>query len=91
MLKNIMSILSSFLPSLKILPDSWATSIILKTIQFMIWYETKWLSFYVKLLLKTKNYYETLDNLNHNKWCPEDLAENFINYVRNNHNELVHA
>jgi hypothetical protein len=91
MLKNIMFILYSFLPYLKILPDSWAASIILKTIELMIWYETKWLSFYIKLLLETKNYYKTLDNLNHNNWCPEDLAENFINYVRNNHSELVHS
>lgn len=91
MFSKIFSILTSLLPSMRFLPDSWAVSIYFKIIKIMIWYETKWLKYYIQMLLQTKDYYSTLDDLNHNKFCPEDLAQNFINYARAHYSDLVHA
>lgn len=74
-----------------LLPDSLMTYICLRIIRISIWYETKWLKFYVDQLLKTENYYLTLKNLNSNKWCSSNLAEIFITYARSHYNELVHS
>jgi len=89
--KKIFSFIETILSFFDFLPESWATFLNLKFIKYAIWYEQKWLTFYVNQLLESDNYYQTLSHLNNNQWCPEELTKNFINYVNSYHSEMIHA
>lgn len=47
-----------------------------------------WMKHYVKMLVKTKNYYFTLTALNNNKFCPEDLNPLFIEEVKQKYSHI---
>jgi hypothetical protein len=47
-----------------------------------------WLKYYVKMLVRTKNYYFTLAALNENMFCPEDLNVLFIEEVKQKYSDI---
>ena len=91
MFQKISSFFSLFSPIINILPNSFANSIYLRLVKLTIWYKLKWLKHYIKILLKTKKYYQTLLLINTNTWCPDDLSKDFVDYIEHHYNELVHV
>jgi len=76
---------------LKSLPNSIGFNIYFKILEFLLWYERKWIDFYVNKLKQCKNYYLVLNEINNNTWCSDDTPKNFIDYVNQFFPEFVHC
>jgi hypothetical protein len=76
---------------INLLPVRARVFVISKIFNLIIFYRDIWMNYYMRILVRTGNYYKTLSIINSNVFAPADFYSQFIEEVRSSHKDLIHS